>query len=90
MREEAHALLENILEKNNESEDGRKVCLSFNPLSPHTGVHNNIWRTSLFIGMAYCHGEADKAKISVIVEMVAGRVTDMLLKMIALYRPDCE
>ena len=25
MREEAHALLESILEKNNESEDGRKV-----------------------------------------------------------------
>lgn len=50
MREEAHALLESILEKNNESEDGRKI--------------------------------------SVIVETVAGRVTDMLLKMIALYRPD--
>lgn len=29
-------------------------------------------------------------KISVIVEFVAGRVQDMLLKMIALYRPDCE
>lgn len=25
-----------------------------------------------------------------IVEFVAGRVTDMLLKMIALYRPDCK
>lgn len=29
-------------------------------------------------------------QISVIVEFVAGRVQDMLLKMIALYRPDCE
>jgi hypothetical protein len=29
-------------------------------------------------------------QISVIVEFLAGRVPDMLLKMIALYRPDCE
>jgi hypothetical protein len=30
------------------------------------------------------------SQISVIVEFLAGRVPDMLLKMIALYRPDCE
>ena len=29
-------------------------------------------------------------QISVIVEFVAGRTTEMLLKMIALYRPDCK
>lgn len=33
--------------------------------------------------------EADD-QISVIVEIVVGHVTDMILKMIALYRPDCE
>ncbi|GFZ49738.1 hypothetical protein JCM24511_07141 [Saitozyma sp. JCM 24511] len=48
-REEAHLLLESILDKNNEADDRR---------------------------------------ISVIVEFLAGRVPDMLLKMIALYRPD--
>ncbi|KAK1923641.1 hypothetical protein DB88DRAFT_491937 [Papiliotrema laurentii] len=48
-REDAHTLLTNILDKNNEADDRR---------------------------------------ISVIVEFVAGRVQDMLLKMIALYRPD--
>lgn len=34
------------------------------------------------------NNEADERKISVIVEFVAGKVTDMLMKMIALYRPD--
>jgi len=34
--------------------------------------------------------KADHAQISVIVEFVAGKVTDMLMKMIALYRPDCR
>jgi hypothetical protein len=29
-------------------------------------------------------------QISVIVEFVAGKVNDMLMKMIALYRPDCK
>ncbi|ORY34684.1 hypothetical protein BCR39DRAFT_514004 [Naematelia encephala] len=48
-REDAHRLLTNILDKNNEAEDRR---------------------------------------VSVVVEFVAGRVTEMLLKMIALYRPD--
>lgn len=35
-------------------------------------------------------GNVADRQISVIVETVAGRVTDMLLKMIALYRPDCQ
>jgi len=34
------------------------------------------------------NNEADDRRISVIVEFVAGRITEMLLKMIALYRPD--
>jgi hypothetical protein len=34
--------------------------------------------------------KADHSQISVIVEFVAGKVEDMLMKMIALYRPDCE
>ncbi|CAD6590946.1 MAG: hypothetical protein TREMPRED_005929, partial [Tremellales sp. Tagirdzhanova-0007] len=34
------------------------------------------------------NNEADERRISVIVEFVAGRTTEMLLKMIALYRPD--
>ncbi|EIW71375.1 universal stress protein [Tremella mesenterica] len=34
------------------------------------------------------NNEADGRRISVVVEFVAGRVTEMLLKMIALYRPD--
>ncbi|OCF34441.1 universal stress protein [Kwoniella heveanensis BCC8398] len=32
--------------------------------------------------------EADERRISVIVEFVAGKITEILLKMIALYRPD--
>jgi nucleotide-binding universal stress UspA family protein len=36
------------------------------------------------------NNEEDGRKISVIVELVVGRVQDMILKMIALYRPDCE
>ena len=50
-REDAHRLLQNVLAKNDETENRR---------------------------------------VSVIVEFVAGRVDRMLLKMIALYRPDCE
>ncbi|WWC73672.1 uncharacterized protein I206_107644 [Kwoniella pini CBS 10737] len=34
------------------------------------------------------NNEADDRRISVIVEFVAGKVTEILLKMIALYRPD--
>ena len=33
---------------------------------------------------------ADVAQISVIVEFIGGKITDMLLKMISLYRPDCK
>jgi hypothetical protein len=32
----------------------------------------------------------DVAQISVIVEFIGGKITDMLLKMISLYRPDCK
>lgn len=36
------------------------------------------------------NNEEDGRKISVIVELVVGRVQDMILKIIALYRPDCK
>jgi hypothetical protein len=64
-REEAHEILRNMLEKNDEAES-RKVS------------RGRITTASA------------NDQISVVVEMVAGPVPDMLLKMIALYRPDCE
>ena len=84
MREEAHALLENILEKNNETEDGRRVSTII--LQLHLEIGDRIGGDPC---ADHLNGEFADIQISVIVEMVAGKVTDMLLKMIALYRPDC-
>lgn len=66
-REQAHELLQTVLDKNNEA-DERRVSQAY--------LENTHGLTSV--------------QISVIVEFVAGKVTEMLMKMIALYRPDCE
>ena len=75
-REEASGLLRKVLELNDEVSDRRVSLRARDDLACPPSHAGVLIRIGL--------------QISVIVEFVAGRVSSTLMRLISLYRPDCE
>jgi hypothetical protein len=91
-REEAHRLLQDVLAKNDDAESRHVSDTSHQQapsLSPGMRFHSKACLSSCSV-LGNLEPNIADSQISVIVEFVAGEITDMLMKMISLYRPDCE